>query len=68
MQSKVLREPEVLVQAGFRSKQALRQAIAAGRFPRSIKISARSVGWVAAEVDAWLAARVAERDAAQRAA
>ncbi len=62
MNAQILREPEVLIRTGFRSKQALRQTIAAGSFPKPIKISVRSVGWIAAEIDAWLADRVAERD------
>jgi hypothetical protein len=35
---------------------------AQGRFPKPVSISDRSVGWVEAEVDAWLEARIAQRD------
>ena len=31
-------------------------------FPRPISIGARAVGWIASEVDAWIAARTADRD------
>ena len=33
------------------------------KFPRSVKISARTVAWPASEVRDWIAARIAERDA-----
>ena len=35
-----------------------------GRFPRPIKVSKWASRWVESEVDAFIAARVAERDAA----
>ena len=31
-------------------------------FPRPIRISARAVGWLDSEVDAWVASRARERD------
>ena len=31
-------------------------------FPRPIQIGPRSVGWIAAEIDAWVEARTAERE------
>jgi len=31
-------------------------------FPRPIQIGPRAVGWIASEVDAWIASRTAERD------
>lgn len=33
-------------------------------FPKPVPLGARSVGWVEAEVEAWLAARVSQRGAA----
>jgi len=38
--------------------------VGAGRFPRPIRVSRGRVGWLEHEVQAWIAARVAERDAA----
>lgn len=38
-----------------------------GEFPQPVRISGpsgRAVGWVSAEVDDWIAARIAERDSA----
>jgi len=31
-------------------------------FPHSVELSERRVAWVEAEIDAWIAARIAERD------
>ncbi len=38
------------------------ELIAAGDFPKPIKLGRRAVGWPEAEIDAWRDARVAERD------
>ena len=35
----------------------------AGTFPKRVHLGPNRVGWVEAEIDRWLAARVAERDA-----
>jgi prophage regulatory protein len=37
-----------------------------GKFPRRIQVGANRVGWLLSEVHAWIAARVAERDASLR--
>jgi prophage regulatory protein len=37
-----------------------------GRFPRRVQVGPNRVAWVEAEVEAWVAARVAERDAVVR--
>ena len=37
--------------------------MAEGKFPPPIRLTAKAVGWLEAEVAAWIAARVAERDA-----
>jgi hypothetical protein len=36
--------------------------VSAGTFPRPIRIGPRRVGWLASEIDAWLADRIRERD------
>jgi prophage regulatory protein len=33
-----------------------------GRFPRRIRLGENRVGWILAEVEGWIAARMAERD------
>ena len=36
-----------------------------GIFPKTVSLGDRSVGWVENEVQAWILARIAERDQAQ---
>lgn len=38
--------------------------IRAGDFPKPVTIGANRVAWVESEIDAWMRARIAERDAA----
>lgn len=57
-----LRLPEVLSRVGA-SKASLYRQVAAGRFPKPVKLfDARSSGWAEEEVNAWIAARLASRD------
>ncbi len=58
-QIQILRRPQVTLRTGF-PRSTLYLKIARGEFPRPIKLGARSVGWLADEVDAFLASRVAE--------
>ncbi len=37
----------------------------AGQFPKKVELGPNAVGWLEAEVQEWIKARVAERDAAQ---
>ncbi len=37
----------------------------AGQFPKRVELGPGAVGWVAEELQEWIKARVAERDAAQ---
>ncbi len=55
----VLRLPQVRRRTGL-SRSALYALQAAGKFPRSISLGARSVGWLETEVNAWIAERVAD--------
>jgi prophage regulatory protein len=43
------------------SGSTLWRAIAAGRFPRPIRLGKRRVAWVECEIAEWLAARMEER-------
>lgn len=61
MSNKIERKPEVLARTGL-SNSTLYDEIAAGRFPKPIKIGARAVGWVSSEVDAWIEQRIEQRD------
>jgi prophage regulatory protein len=57
---RVLRRKQVENLTGL-SRSSIYLQIAAGQFPRSIPLGARSVGWVEAEVVEWLQSKVAAR-------
>ncbi len=59
---KFLRLPEVISRIGFR-RTAIYQKIAEGTFPAPVKLGPRAVAWVSEEIEKWMDARVAERDA-----
>lgn len=43
------------------SRSSIYQAIAEGKFPSQVKLGARSVAWVASEVEEWMSCRIANR-------
>ncbi|MER9270493.1 AlpA family phage regulatory protein [Mesorhizobium sp. M0643] len=45
------------------SRTTVWQLIRDGKFPRLVQITPKRKGFVASEVDAWISARIAERDA-----
>lgn len=55
-QPKVLRLPALMARVGLR-RSAIYAMIQRDEFPKPIKLSPRAVGWLTAEVDAWLASR-----------
>ena len=64
--SNILRRRAVMAATGL-PQSTLYAEMAAGRFPRPIKISgdgpnARACGWLESEINAWKAARIKERD------
>ena len=58
---RLLRLPAVLDQTGLSRSELYRQ-VADGRFPKPVPISERLRAWRDQEVQAWITARVAERD------
>ena len=46
------------------SRVTLWRWVKAGRFPKPVQLGPQAVGWLEHEIDAWLEARAAERDAA----
>lgn len=58
----VLRLADVIRATGLR-RSSIYERVSAGTFPRPIRLSERSVGWLAHEVLAWVHQRIAERDA-----
>ena len=55
----ILRRKEVQARTGW-ARSTIYQAMAEGRFPKAIHLGPRSVGWLASEVDSWIAERVAQ--------
>ena len=58
-----LRQRQVIERVGY-SPMHIWRLEKAGKFPRRVKLGPNSVGWVSTEIDAWIEARIAERDAA----
>ena len=57
----ILRLAQVKQRTG-RATSSIYADIAAGSFPPPIPLGPRAVGWVEEEIDAWVEARIAERD------
>jgi prophage regulatory protein len=53
----VLRLPQVCRITGL-CRSSIYQMEAEGRFPRRVKIGARSVGWIESEVQSWLRQKI----------
>ena len=60
-QRSLLRLPQVCALTGL-SKAYVYSLIAAGHFPRSVRLGRRISAWDSLEINAWIAQRVAERD------
>lgn len=63
MRETILRRPEVQARTGL-GRSTIYAMMAAGTFPKPIKLGAKAVGWPESEIAAWLEGRKAERDAA----
>lgn len=61
MADKILRLPEVSQTVGF-SRSHLWRLVKQGKFPQPIPLGPNSRGWLESEVQAFIAARVADRD------
>ena len=57
---KVLRARDVSEITGI-PRTTIYYYVSRGEFPRPISLGRKAVGWLAAEVDAWLDARIAAR-------
>ena len=64
--SRLLRLSEVIERVGL-GKSAIYARIRAKSFPRHVDLGGVSV-WVESEIDGWIAARIAERNAEDKAA
>lgn len=61
--NRVLRLPEVVERTGLPRDSVYRLA-AQGKFPKPLKLSERSSGWLESEVESFIQNRVAARDTA----
>ena len=59
---RLIRGKQVEDRTGF-SLTHIRRLEAQGLFPKKVYLGPKSVAWIDEEVDAWVKARVAERDA-----
>ncbi|MCY1276082.1 Prophage CP4-57 regulatory protein (AlpA) [compost metagenome] len=59
--NRLLRRREVELKTG-KSRAAIYAAIREGTFPAPVPIGVNSVAWLEAEVDTWIAARLAARN------
>ena len=57
--TRFLRLPEVMERTGL-SRSTISVRLAAGRFPRPVALGGRAVGWIEAEIEEWVAERIAE--------
>lgn len=64
--AQLLRLPAVIERTGL-SRSSIYRAIAAGTFPKSVPLGEHAIGFLAADIDRWIAARVAVRDAKEAA-
>jgi prophage regulatory protein len=62
MANVLLRLREVVHRTGWNATE-IYHAMKLGSFPQSVPIGKRTVGWVESEIDDWVAARIARRDA-----
>jgi prophage regulatory protein len=58
----ILRRKQVEARTGLK-RSTIYAKVAAGEFPAPIRLGARAVGWLEAEIQQWLTSRVAERRA-----
>lgn len=58
----LLRLPQVKLRSGL-SRSEIYRRVALGTFPAPVKIGERASAWSSEEVERWMAARIAERDA-----
>ncbi|AOM41364.1 helix-turn-helix transcriptional regulator [Xenorhabdus hominickii] len=63
MKIHLIRLPEVQRRTGY-SKAWIYKLISDGAFPQQVKIGPRSVAFIEAEIDDWIAQRIAESRAA----
>tara|TARA_R100001480_G_scaffold142911_1_gene140545 strand:- start:2 stop:199 length:198 start_codon:yes stop_codon:yes gene_type:complete len=59
---KFIKLPTVMDLTGYR-RTSIFDKVAEGSFPAPVKLGPRAVAWVSEEIESWMDARIAERDA-----
>ena len=62
MEERILRKDEVVARVGL-GRSAIYRAISEGEFPKPVKLSRRSVGWLESEIQAWIREQAEKREA-----
>lgn len=57
----ILRRPQVERATGL-TRSTIYERMAAGTFPKCVRLDGRQVGWFESEIFAWQQKRIAERD------
>jgi prophage regulatory protein len=60
MADSILRLPAVKIRTGL-SRSTIYLRVSQGVFPKPVSLGGRAVGWVEAEIQSWLAERIAAR-------
>ena len=58
---KIIPINEVSKQTGI-SRRSIYNLLSNGLFPTPVQLTSRRVGWVQSEVDAWIEAKISQRD------
>jgi prophage regulatory protein len=58
---RIFRLKQVMTMTGL-GRSCIYAVVAEARFPASVKLGPRAVGWVEQEIEDWIEARIAERD------
>jgi prophage regulatory protein len=58
MADSILRLPAVKIRTGL-SRSTIYLRVSEGTFPKPVSLGGRAVGWVEAEIQSWLAERIA---------
>lgn len=61
----ILRLPTVKIRTGL-SRTSIYKRVSEGTFPKPIALGGRAVGWIEAEVNDWLAKRIAASRSIER--
>ena len=59
---RLIRRKEVQAKTGY-GASSIYAEMAKGRFPKPVILSERRVAWIESEIDAWIAERIASRNA-----